>query len=309
MASERLSEFDLIAWIRRTTPPDPRVPLGPGDDCALVRLDGRDVLITTDQVVEGVHFEAGATAPALVGRKAFLRAVSDIAAMAGTPRAAVASFLLQPGLSRDEVEALYAGMLEAAAQCATALVGGDIAAGGERLVISVTVIGEPHPRGPVRRDGARPGDAIFATGCFGGSLLGRHLAIAPRLREARELADAVALHAMIDVSDGLSQDLHHILRESGVGAVLFADAVPICGDARRMAERTGRTPLEHALSDGEDHELVFTVGPEDAGRVPSRLATGAPVTRIGEVIAGEGLFLEVAGERRPLPPCGWVHRA
>ena len=306
--SEHISEFDLIAWIRRVTPPDPRVPVGPGDDCALVLLDAPDALVTTDQVVEGVHFEPKTTSPALVGRKAVMRAVSDIAAMAGTPRALVATLLLRAGLSRDDVQALYRGMLEAAAECETAIVGGDIAAGGERLVISVTVIGEAHPRGAVRRNGARPGDVIFATGCFGGSLLGRHLTFAPRLREAQQLADTVVLHAMIDVSDGLSQDLHHILRESGVGGVLVAEAVPICDDARRMAERSGRAPLEHALCDGEDHELVFTVAPEDADRVPAHLATGVPVARIGEVVAGEGLYLEAGGKRRPLPPRGWVHR-
>jgi len=256
-----------------------------------------------------VHFERGKVPPDLIGRKAVLSAVSDIAAMGGTPRAVVASVLLRPGLARSDLEALYLAMCDAAASCGAALVGGDIAAGGDRLVLSVAVLGESHPRGDVTRSGARAGDALFVTGALGGSLLGRHLTFTPRLREARELADALTLHAMIDVSDGLAQDLGHILAESGVGAVLDAAAIPVSEDARRLAERSGRSPLDHALSDGEDFELLFAVSPADADRVPGTLSTGVPVSRIGFIAREKGLFLDEAGVRRPLRAKGWVHES
>jgi len=304
-----VSEFEFIGWLRSVTASPDFVSLGPGDDCAALRLGGPSALLTIDQIVEGVHFERGKVPPDLIGRKAVLSAVSDIAAMAGTPRAVVVSVLLRPGLARSDLETLYLAMRDAAVSCGAALVGGDLAAGGDRLVLSVAVLGEPHPRGEVRRSGARAGDVLFVTGALGGSLLGRHLTFTPRLREARELADALSLHAMIDVSDGLAQDLGHILAESGVGAVLEAAAIPVSEEARRLAETSGRSPLDHALSDGEDFELLFAVSSAEADRVPGTLSTGVSVSRIGFVTREPGLFLDESGARRPLRAKGWVHES
>lgn len=305
-----ISEFRFIDWIRSVTPGSDRVPIGPGDDCALVRMDGRDVLITIDQIAEGVHFDGADCAEATlarIGRKAVASAISDIAAMAGEPRAVVASVLLRSGLAEDDLRAMYLAMREATESAGAAFVGGDIAAGGERLVISVAVMGEPHAKGAVTRSGAEAGDAIFVTGALGGSLRGRHLDVTPRVAEARELIEAVTLHAMIDVSDGLAQDLGHILTESGRGAVLNADAIPIHDDARAAAVESGRDALDHALNDGEDFELVFTVPADEADRVPPTLAAGVTVSRIGVITEQPGLLIEVEGERRPLAPGGWVH--
>jgi thiamine-monophosphate kinase len=186
-----------------------------------------------------------------------------------------------------------------------ALVGGDTNSWDGRLVVSVTVLGEATARGPVTRRGARPGDWLFVTGPLGGSILGHHLDFTPRVREALALHQAVELRAMLDVSDGLAADVNHLCEESGCGAVLFAGAIPISDAARELGRGSGKTPLQHALGDGEDFELVFAVAPEDG----VKLLASPPVTglvQIGECVES-GLWLESDGARHPLAPLGWVH--
>src|SRR5262249_34083788 len=160
------------------------------------------------------------------------------------------------------------------------------------LVISVTVLGETTGRGPVRRSGARPGDWVFVTGPLGGSILGHHLDFTPRVREALALHAAVELHAMCDVSDGLSADLNHILEESPCGAVVVAESVPIPPAGVGLSRTSGKTPLEHALGDGEDFELVFTVAPADGERLlREQPGSGIVLTKIGECVES-GLWIE-----------------
>jgi thiamine-monophosphate kinase len=174
------------------------------------------------------------------------------------------------------------------------------------LVISVTLFGEATERGPVTRAGARPGDWLLVTGPLGGSILGKHLDFTPRVREALELHAAAPLHAMIDISDGLAADVWHLCAESRCGAVLRAATIPISDDARRMND--GRLPLEHALGDGEDFELVCAVAPEDGRRlVQTQPVTGVTLTHIGEFVE-TGLWLEEGTIRGPLEPRGYVHR-
>ncbi|MBX9580877.1 MAG: thiamine-phosphate kinase [Gemmataceae bacterium] len=188
------------------------------------------------------------------------------------------------------------------------LVGGDTNSWAGRLVISVTVFGEATARGPVLRSGARPGDWVMVTGPLGGSIKGHHLTFTPRVREALRLHEVAELHAMADVSDGLAADLNHILEESRCGAVLDADAIPIAPAAAELSRETGRTPLDHALGDGEDFELVFTVPPADGERlVREQPVPGVRLTKIGECVEA-GLWLDQGGTRRPLEPTGWVHR-
>jgi thiamine-monophosphate kinase len=146
---------------------------------------------------------------------------------------------------------------------------------------------------------------VFVTGPVGGSILGRHLAPQPRVTEAQLLHRMVDLHAMADVSDGLVADLGHILDESRCGAVVFADAVPVHPDAVELARRTGRPPLDHALGDGEDFELVFTVSPADGERLLREMPVPG-LAKVGECV-GAGLWLEEQGGRRPLAAAGWVH--
>src|SRR5438105_7377896 len=277
-----MSEFAYIEWLRRLTPADPRVLVGPGDDTAAVRwTPGAPCLVTTDMLLEGSHFRLAEAGPHRVGRKAMAVNLSDIAAMAGQPVAAVVSLGLPRQGANQIAEGLYAGLREMADAFDTAVVGGDTNTWDGGLVVSVTLLGEATPRGPVRRNGAKPGDWLLVTGPLGGSILGKHLDFTPRVREALQLHAAADLHAMIDISDGLAADVHHLCEESRCGAVLRAETIPITPEARGMNDE--RSPLDHALSDGEDFELLFAVAPEDARRL---LATqpidGISVYAIGE---------------------------
>ena len=189
----------------------------------------------------------------------------------------------------------------------TAIIGGDTNSWTGQLAISVTLLGEATARGPVLRSGAKPGDWLLVTGPLGGSLAGKHLDFMPRVREALLLHEHADLHAMIDVSDGLAADVGHICEESGCGAVLRAESIPISDAARAIND--GKSPLQHALGDGEDFELAFAVSPDDGRRLlQTQPVPGATLVQVGQIIAGAELFLEEAGARRPLPPQGYVHQ-
>lgn len=308
-----MGEFAFLDWLRQRTPAPPRVLLGPGDDTAVLRWpNGADCLVTTDMLLEGSCFRLAETHPGApgagtarqIGRKAMAVNLSDIAAMAGVPVAAVVSVGLPRRGGRALAEELYLGLREMADAFGTAIVGGDTNSWNGPLVINVTLLGEATPRGVVRRKGAQPGDRLFVTGPLGGSLLGKHLDFTPRIREALALHEAVALHAMIDISDGLAADISHLCTESACGAVLRADAIPVSDAAHKMGD--DRSPLEHALADGEDFELVFAVAPADAENLRRSPPIGG-LHEIGECIAEPGLWLEENGQRRPLPPLGYVH--
>jgi thiamine-monophosphate kinase len=300
-------EFAFIDWLRHRTPAADRVRVGPGDDTAVLAWPGGrpECLITTDMLLEGSCFRLAEAGPRRVGRKAMAVNLSDIAAMAGIPVAAVVSVGLPRRGGRALAEELYLGLREVADAFDTAVVGGDTNSWEGPLVISVTVLGEASPRGVVRRSGAQPGDWLLVTGPLGASIRGKHLDFTPRVREALRLHEAAPLHAMIDVSDGLAADVHHLCQESGCGAVLRADAIPVSDDARAMDD--GRSPLEHALGDGEDFELVFAVDPAAARRLlDTQPVAGITLAAVGECVES-GLWLEDAGGRRPLPPHGYVH--
>jgi thiamine-monophosphate kinase len=308
-------ELAFIDWLRQRTPAVQRVLLGPGDDPAAVSWPAGPCLITTDMLLEGSCFvlEGGsiqvpgvpAASPRQIGRKAMAVNLSDIAAMAGVPVAAVVSVGLPKKSGRALAEELYHGLREMADSFGVAIVGGDTNTWDGPLVIDVTVIGEPGPGGIVRRKGARPGDWLVVTGPLGGSILGKHLDFTPRVREALALASQVPLKAMIDLSDGLAADVAKLCQESGCGAVLWAEGVPISESARSMAD--GRSPLEHALGDGEDFELAFAVSADEGRRlVREQPIVGLTLSAVGECVEG-GLWLEEGGQRRALSALGWVH--
>jgi thiamine-monophosphate kinase len=302
-----VSEFAFIDWLRRLTPADARVLLGPGDDTAALRLTpGVPCLVTTDMLLEGSCFRLAEAGPRRVGRKAMAVNLSDIAAMAGRPVAAVVSVGLPRQGGRALAEELYRGLREVADAFATSVVGGDTNSWDGGLVISVTVLGEATGRGPVSRAGARPGDWLLVTGPLGGSIRGKHLDFTPRVREAQQLHAAAELHAMIDVSDGLAADVSHLCEESGCGAVLRAALIPVSDDARQMGDSL--SPLEHALGDGEDFELVFAVAPDEGRRLlETQPVPGVTLSHFGECVT-QGLWLDEDGQRRPLEPRGYVHR-
>jgi thiamine-monophosphate kinase len=304
-------ESAFIAWLHERLPPHPSLRLGIGDDAAVLRLAGSDeCVVTVDLVSDGVDFDLAQVDPRRVGRKALAVNLSDLAAMASRPLAAVVALLLPKRGGMDLAVALYEGLLPLAEQYDLAIAGGDTNSWDGPLAVSITLLGQTTAKGPLRRGGAQSGDRILVTGAFGGSILGRHLDFEPRVREALLLHERYELHAGIDVSDGLSIDLSHITTESRLGAVVRLDAVPVSEDARRLAaERAdGSTPLDHALSDGEDFELILAVPPAEAERMIRDRPLDVPLTDIGEFIAEPGLWsADSQGTRKKMIPRGWEH--
>lgn len=299
------SEFAFIDSIRRTVRLDPRVPIGIGDDAALVRTVSAGCLVTVDMLMEGTDFTFPPATPQLAGRKSLAVNLSDIAAMGGVPTAAFVSLALPKSRGAAFASDIQAGIQSLADEFDVVIAGGDTNSWDGPLVVSITVLGEPGTRPPVRRSGARPGDWIFVTGACGGSIHGRHLTFTPRVKEAAALLAAVDVHAMIDVSDGLSADLHHILDESGVGAEVEAASIPIHPDTALDATRD---PLERALGDGEDFELIFTVSPEDGRRLLESPPPAVLLTRIGTIVEQNARTLSLPdGRVIPLPRSGWEH--
>jgi thiamine-monophosphate kinase len=302
-----MSEFAFLKWLRVRTPADPRVLLGPSDDTAALRLDSSvPCLVTTDMLLEGSCFRLAEAGPRRVGRKAMAVNLSDIAAMAGRPVAAVVSVGLPRAGGMALAEELHLGLREMADAFDTAIVGGDTNSWNGPLAISVTLLGEATGRGPVTRGGAQVGDLLLVTGPLGGSIRGKHLDFTPRVREALHLQELVALHAMIDISDGLAADVGHLADESGCGIVLWSENIPLSDAARQMGDEM--SPLDHALGDGEDFELVFAVSAEEGRKLlQTQPIPGITLSHIGECVAQAGLWLETSGQRRPLERRGYVH--
>jgi thiamine-monophosphate kinase len=306
-------ERDLIRWLRRRLPPHRLLRLGPGDDAAVLDMAKvGECVITVDMLTDGVDFELSTVDPRRAGRKCLAANLSDLAAMAARPLAGVVALALPRQGAMELAVALYEGMLPLAEEHDLAIAGGDTNCWDGPLAVSITLLGAVTARGPLRRSGAEPGDRILVTGAFGGSILGRHLDFEPRVREALLLHERYDLHAGIDVSDGLSLDLAHMLEESHCGAVVNVDDVPLTGDARQLAESLadGPTPLDHALGDGEDFELILAVPPHEAERMLLNQPLGdhCPLTDIGQFVAEPGLWqIDASGPRRPLVPRGWEH--
>ncbi|HUI07631.1 MAG TPA: thiamine-phosphate kinase [Verrucomicrobiae bacterium] len=279
-----------------------------GDDCAV--LPGPDpqtvLLYTCDPVVEGAHFLRN-TPPRRIGWKAMARNLSDIAAMGGVPRWAVVSIGLRPGTSVQWVDELYAGLRAAAARFGCQIVGGDTTRVTHEQFAVVTLIGQAEKSRVVRRRGARVGDSVFVTGTLGGSLRGKHLTFTPRIHEARWLATRFPIHAMIDLSDGLSSDLQRLVEanQNAVGFEIHAAEIPLA--------RAARGSLRAALNDGEDFELLFTIDPRrvTALRTKWHRRFEVELTEIGRVVRSRGTvtLIERDGTRRRITPAGYDHFA
>jgi len=298
------AEFSLIDWFRSQASAHDRLSVGIGDDTASLRIsDCNRQLVTVDMLLEGVHFRIPDVAAADIGRKALAVNLSDIAAMAGRPTAAVVSVALSRNHGTAFAKEMFTGLKTLADEFDVAIAGGDTNIWDGPSVISVTVLGEVTGSEPVLRSGARSGDWIMTTGSFGGSLLGKHFSFQPRVTEALALHETVALHAMIDVSDGLAADLHHILDESSVGAIIDEQSVPISD-----AVKNDKSPIERALGDGEDFELLFTVSDDDGQRLLSNQPFDVKLTKIGVITESNQCQLRNAsGRMSDLPPRGWEH--
>ncbi len=297
-----MKEREFISWIRSQTQLDARrVPVGPGDDCAVVAFGDQRVIVTTDQVLDGVHFKLHEHGPRAAGRKAMARNLSDIAAMAATATAAVATVALPPDFGETAAKELYAGLREIGDKFNCPVVGGDVGAWDAPLAITVTIMGSIGETEPILRSGARVGDAICVTGSLGGAWKGdKHLTFTPRIAEAQQLAKGYNLNAMIDISDGLATDLAHICKASGLAAEITAADIPVLNDAA--------DGLQAALTDGEDYELLFTLPLTDAARLIEAQPLGVKVSLIGKCVEGEGIVLiHPNGRRQDIADAGWEH--
>jgi thiamine-monophosphate kinase len=280
-----LGEVRLIAairhWLGDTTP---AAPCGIGDDCAVLPPAHRHQLVTTDPVIFGRHFDA-TVPPRAVGAKLLKRNLSDIAAMGGRPLAAVVSLALAPATSLAWLRGFYLGLATCARRHGVAIVGGDVTQAARGFVGAfLTLHGESAGRRVLTRTGARAGDWLYVTGTLGGSRLGRHFQFTPRLAEGAWLARRPEVRAMMDLSDGFAKDAA-ALTPRGCEPAVFADVWPIDRRAREAARRSAQPPLRHALCDGEDYELLFTVDREaDLAAVERAWARAFPrvrLTRLG----------------------------
>lgn len=301
-------EFQRIEKLRRRFERDcPEVLIGIGDDAAILVGDGRPQVLSVDVAVEGVHFRRSLLSWEDVGRRATAAALSDLAAMGATPRAALSSLILPPDVDDAALDGIAAGIADTCAEHDAAVVGGNLARGGE-LSLTTTVVGHA-PAVPLARTGARAGDGLYVTGELGAAALGLSWLLSgrddsgdaapfvarwrrpePRVQAGMALSAANA-HAAIDVSDGFLQDLEHMCTASGVGAAVDASALPVGEGFAELARELGRDPLDLALTGGEDYELLYAAG---EGSPASALGV-----RVGRFLATPGLELRDA-EGRPL---------
>ena len=306
----RGGEFAFIDWIRsRNEETGRRLLVGPGDDAAVIDPEASHVTLTTDMLLEGTHFDLGKVTPREVGWKSIGVSLSDLAAMGTEPVACVVAVGLPESSGRELREGLCEGMRDLADRFDVSIAGGDVTSWTTpRVVVCVTALGRVAGVAPVLRSGARAGDVIVVTGRLGGSLLGRHVRFVPRVVEALIIAREYAPHAMIDLSDGLSSDLAHVAIESKVGAVVDAASIPVSPDAEAAAKADGRSPLDHALHDGEDFELLVTLAEADARRLVDEDPFDTERTIIGRVTEARELVIRDAdGTERTLQPGGYEH--
>ena len=296
------------------------VDVGPGDDAAVVKPPrGLREVLTTDALVDGVHFDQAFVPPDAIGHRALAVNLSDLAAMGAEPRAALLSLALPAEMVIGVLDALLDGFLAHARAHRATLLGGNITRTPGPLVISVTALGTVRPRRALTRAGARPGDEIYVTGAVGDAAAGlamlrvglavesacaqRYLRPEPRVRAGSQLAHHGAASSCVDLSDGLADGLRQLARASGVGVELETAALPISGEARAWHAAAGTDPVAAALGGGDDYELLFTVRPRHRGRLRGarRRIGDLPITRIGVVTRGSDLVVRDASGSRELP--------
>ncbi|MBN1345520.1 MAG: thiamine-monophosphate kinase [Phycisphaerae bacterium] len=299
-------EQDFLEWLRHQDRANGSVPIGIGDDCAGVWVGDRELLITTDMLLDGVHFDSAHHSPEEVGRKAVACSLSDLAAMAARASGAVVAVGLTEGGGIEYAQRMFEGMRALADRFECPIVGGDTTSWSNPAAVCVTMFGEcPSGRRPIRRGGAKPGDVIYVSGRLGGSILGHHLTFEPRIELACRLAERCQVHAMMDISDGLAIDLSRICQASGVGAVLDETGLLAATSeaARELSRADGAEPLQHVLNDGEDFELLVTMGDEAFGE------EGAEgLIRVGRIVESGLCLCRQDGTELPLRPGGYEHR-
>ena len=303
------NEDKITAWFAaqsRAGGPQGSFPIGIGDDMAQVRLtQDCSVLITTDMLLDGVHFDLTRTTVEQAGYKAMAVSLSDCAAMATAPICAVVSVALPKDFGNQQLKELHRGITRAGDMFNCHLIGGDITAwkSDSAFAINVAMLSKPAGFEPIRRSGAKVGDCICVTGSLGGALAGRHLNFVPRVAEAIAIAKTVRINAMIDISDGLSSDLNRIGTQSKAGVLIESAKIPISEDAKNTAD-----PLDSALNDGEDFELLFTLSASDYEKLMDIRPTSTAITKVGQVteIAKMRIIMP-NGKTEDLQPKGYDH--
>ncbi|MCG3126191.1 MAG: Thiamine-monophosphate kinase [Phycisphaerae bacterium] len=306
MATESKGEFELLRRLLPTLGRRADLLIPPGDDMAELSWTAPSLLVATDMLMDGVDFRPGEHTWAQIGRKAMDVNLSDCAAMAVVPVAALCSLALNDELSMDAALQLADAIRARGETFNCPLIGGDTNSWASPTVINVTVLARSDgSEPPIRRDGARPGDRIFLSGPVGGSILGRHIDVQPRVALALDVNRSLHPHAMIDISDGLAIDLYRILDASRCGAVLndAALAAAIHPDARRLANTDGTTARDHALYDGEDFELIIVCPASVGADATARLG----LIEIGVTCAQRGCWIDAGGGRREVERRGWEH--
>ena len=328
MLVKDIGEFDLIKRMSDGLVSTGRpVIAGIGDDSAVLRppMD-RLQLVTTDMLVENVHFRLNTAEPFQIGWKSLAANISDIAAMGGEPTYAFISIGLPRETTVEFVDELYSGMQKVAEAYSVDIVGGDTVS-APQLIINVALLGEVEAENRTLRSGAEIGDALVVTGDLGGSRAGlaileqdlpmkgtgKHLMPVPRVREGRLLAKSGYVTAMIDISDGLASEVHHICEMSGTGAKVYMENIPLSDNVRQVAEYAGRKPYDFALYGGEDYELLFTCQPDKVSLLVENILRdcGTPLTAVGRIVEiSDSITIEdVFGKIAPLAPRGYNHFA
>lgn len=250
------SEFEFIKLLKNKIPRSLQGEIGIGDDAGCLKLKSCVFLLTSDTIVDGIDFISKKIKPELAGRKALAVNLSDIAAMGGQPKAFVVNLGIPKNFSQSWILKFYEGMMNLAGKYKVSCLGGDITSAAE-FFSSISILGNSGKK-TILRSGAKVGDWIGVTGKLGGSILGHHASFEPRIAEGKLLAES-GVSSMLDISDGLLQDLEHILESSGKGAVLEVSHIPITDAAWKLAGNRGALKaLEHSVTDGEDFELLFT---------------------------------------------------
>lgn len=322
----RVDEFELIRRVTARLPqPGKDVLVGIGDDAAVVQTDAAKLLITTDTMVEGVHFLPSTITNHNLGYKSLAVSISDIAAMGGWPVCATISIAIPANWGADKLTAIYDGLAEASVQFECDLVGGDVVSTAGPMVLTTTVIGKAHS--PILRSGAQPGDILFVSGWLGGSKAGlevleqasatspigqavlarRHQRPEPRLAIGR-IAAEYGVHALNDISDGLASELNELATASGIRCVIDADQIPILPEVKEQARARQVDPLDYALYGGEDYELVGAASRQAfANLLAASSGTRVPVTAIGRCDTGDGVVMRRGDHLEVIAAKGYNH--
>ncbi len=300
-------EQSFVAWAKMRARRLPQVKLGIGDDAAIIATNASDIVVTTDSIMDGVHFRLQEAGPRRVGRKAVSVNLSDLAAMGAQPLAIFLSLCLPRNDAQTLAAEIYEGVCEQSEKFQVALAGGDTNCWDGPLVVHVTAVGKVVDDVIWTRSGAKIGDAVIVTGALGGSLLGKHLDFVPRFDLVEKIRTRVEIHGAMDISDGLSIDLLRMADASGCGAVLDLTQVPITPAAWKMAAGASDQALAHALGDGEDFELILAVPAKEIDKLRGLIGM-QNVHVVGEFISRTGLWSRHGSQYRQLPATGYVHQ-